>query len=70
MGVQTEEGGLPLVIINDGRVLDHNLKTRGYDRGWLNKQLKAHGAKAPGEVYLLPADEGGRVYFAAKEGEK
>lgn len=70
MGVQTEEGGLPLVIINDGRVLDHNLKTRGYDRGWLNKQLNAHGAKAPEEVYLLTADEGGRVYFAAKEDGK
>ena len=67
MGVQTQEGGLPLVIINDGRVLDHNLKTRGYDRVWLDKQLKSHGAKNPEEVYLLTADDDGRVYFSAKE---
>lgn len=69
MNIQTTEGGLPLVIINDGRVLEHNLKLRGYDEAWLAKQLTAHGAKKPGEVYLLTADEDGRVYFAAKEAE-
>lgn len=67
MGIQAGESGLPLVIINDGRVLEHNLRTRGYDEAWLAKQLQAHGAKAPKEVYLLTADEDGRVYFAAKE---
>ncbi len=70
MNVFPEEAGLPLVIINDGRVLDHNLKTRGYDRAWLDKQLKVHGAKTHEEVYLLTADEQGRVYFAAKEEEQ
>ena len=70
VNIQTTESGLPLVIINDGRVLEHNLKTRGYDEAWLGKQLQAHGAKTPKEVYLLTADEGGRVYFAAKEGQE
>ena len=70
VNIQTTESGLPLVIINDGRVLEHNLKTRGYDETWLGKQLQAHGAKTPKEVYLLTADEGGRVYFAAKEGQE
>jgi len=68
--VATQEGGLPVVIVNDGRILDHNLKTRGYDHAWLDKQLKAHGVKTAKEVYLLTADENGRVYFAAKEAEK
>lgn len=70
MNIAVDEGGLPVVIINDGRVLDHNLKARGFDRVWLDKQLKAHGAKRSEEVYLLTADEQGRVYFASKEGEK
>jgi len=70
MAVSPEEAGLPIVIINDGRVLDHNLKTRGYDRAWLDKQLKAHGVKKPEEVYLLTADELGRIYFAHKEAVK
>lgn len=69
MNIQTTESGLPLVIINDGRVLEHNLKARGYDEAWLAKQLLAHGAKVPKEVYLLTADEDGRVYFASKEVE-
>ena len=67
MNIAPENVGLPIVIINDGRVLDHNLQTRGYDRAWLDKQLKAHGLKKPGEVYLLTADEEGRVYLAPKE---
>lgn len=65
--VAPEDSGLPAVLINDGRILEHNLKLRGYDRNWLNKQLKAHGAKRPEDVYLLTADELGRVYFASRE---
>ena len=70
MNIPIEEGGLPLVIINDGRLLDHNLKTRGFDQAWLEKQLQLHGAKKTEEVYLLTADEMGRVYFALKEAVK
>lgn len=67
LGLSPEEAGLPIVIINDGRVLEHNLKTRGYDRNWLEKQLHAHGVKKTEDVYLLTADEQGQVYFARKE---
>lgn len=70
LDVKLEEGGLPVVIINDGRVLDHNLKLRGYDRNWLEKQLQANHVRSPEEVYLLTADELGRTYFAAKENTK
>ena len=70
LALTPEEAGLPLVLINDGRVLEHNLKLRGYDQNWLNKQLQAHKVKAPSEVYLLTADELGRVYFAPKEVQK
>ena len=68
--VAPEELGLPAVLINDGRVLEHNLKLRGYDRNWLNTQLKAHKVKDPKEVYLLTVDELGRIYFAPREEEK
>lgn len=70
MNVAPEEAGLPMVIINDGRVLKHNLRLRGYEDSWLEKQLTAHGVKRPDQVYLLTADELGRVYFAAKEEKK
>lgn len=69
MNQAPQEAGLPLVIINDGRVLEHNLRCRGYDQNWLEKQLKAHKVKHPKDVYLLTADELGQVYFAPKEGQ-
>ncbi len=70
MKMTPQENGLPLILINDGRVMEQNLQSRGYDRKWLEKQLRTHGAKEPGEVYLLTADERGQVYFAPKEERK
>ena len=70
MSLAPEESGLPIVIINDGRILEHNLKTRGYDLNWLEKQLQVQGVKKAEEVYLLTADEMGRVYFSRKEDAK
>ena len=67
-GLHPQETGLPLVLISDGRLLEHNLKARGYEGTWLNKQLQANGVKRVDQVFLLTVDEGGSVYFAAKEG--
>lgn len=70
MKLTPKENGLPIVLINNGRVMEQNMKSRGYDNKWLEKQLRTHGAKEPEEVYLLTADERGQVYFAPKEGKK
>lgn len=67
MGLSVADGGLPVAIISDGRVLDHNLYLRGYDQAWLEEQLKAHNVNSPRDVYLLSVDELGRVYYAPKE---
>lgn len=67
MSVATDETGLPIVIINDGRVLDHNLKTRGLNAEWLQNRLGEHRVKSTEDVYLLTVDELGRVYFVAKD---
>ena len=50
MELHPKEPGLPLVIINDGRVLEHNLRQRGLDDIWLDRQLKAHHVAQPGRV--------------------
>ena len=68
MNVTPEDVGLPLVIINDGRVLDHNLKTRGLNREWLHKQLDERLVRHTEDIYLLTVDEQNRVYFVVKEG--
>ena len=70
MALSPEEGGLPIVIINDGHILEHNLKTRGYALNGLEKQLGQRGVQKAEDVYLLTADEQGRVYFAPKEDKR
>ena len=67
MNLFPDDVGLPLVIINDGRLLEHNLKLRGFNEGWLNKRLEEHGVRAVRDVFLLSVDEQNRVYFVPKE---
>ena len=67
MGIETTEPGLPVVVINDGRVLDHNLAARGLNRTWLDRQLAAHKIKSAGDVFLLTVDGQNQVYLAAKD---
>ncbi len=67
MGCTTEETGLPVILISDGRILSHNLRIMGRDQNWLTKELKKHGAASSRDVYLLTLDHAGRVYFAMRE---
>lgn len=39
-------------VIMDGRILDENLKRRGLDRVWLNRNLKEQGYKSEKDIYL------------------
>lgn len=67
MGVPTQETGLPVVLISDGRLLEHNLKGLGYEQIWLEKQLAAHGLHSCRQAFLLTVDEGGSTYCVPKK---
>lgn len=67
MGVAMEEPSLPLIIVNDGRLLENNLKYRQLDKAWLDQQLATHHVSRVQDVFLLTVDQRGEVYFAAKE---
>ena len=58
--------GLPTLIINDGRILDQNLKAIGLDHRWLEKELQLRGMNNYRQVFLLTVDEQKNVYYAAK----
>jgi uncharacterized membrane protein YcaP (DUF421 family) len=58
---------LPVVIISDGRILDVNLKQRGLNRVWLEKQLAKQKISSPQEVFLLTVDEYNAVFLIKKE---
>ena len=67
MGIAVQETGLPVVLISDGHLLEHNLKGAGYETNWLEKQLAAHGLHSPRQAFLLTVDEGGNTYCVPKK---
>ena len=67
LGLEVEQWELPLVVVSDGRLLEHNLTQLGRDRAWLNKRLKEGGCSDPKQVFLLLADRGGKVYLTRKD---
>ena len=69
LGVKTgEDGSLPVVLVNDGRLLRRNLETRGLDEGWLREALRQEGLASHREAFLLTVDERGKVACVKKEG--
>ena len=58
---------LPTVIINDGRLMKDNLKRRGFDDKWLQKQLEAYKAHTPSDIFYLSVDDEGTVLCLPKE---
>lgn len=70
LGLEVEEDVvLPVVLINDGRLLRRNLTAQGLDETWLREALRREGLSSPREVFLLTLDETGRVACVKKEGQ-
>ena len=65
--VLAEESGLPLVVISDGRLLEHNLRALGRDRKWLDQRLEERGCSGLEAVFLLLVDQTGSIYLARKD---
>lgn len=61
---------LPVILINDGRVLEKNLALCGKDKDWLNKILHKNQAASPKEVFLLTLDEQDHILCIKKEAQQ
>lgn len=61
---------LPVILIDNGRLMGKNLEKMGLDEKWLQKQLKAHKAHRVQDVFLMTVDHGGTVVLAKKEAVK
>lgn len=69
LGLDTpDQATLPLLVINDGHIMDRDLAATGHDRAWLNKQLKQRQILDPRQVFLMTVDESGTVTCIKKEG--
>ena len=68
LGLELEDDVmLPVVLINDGRVLQKNLISCGKDMDWLGQTLKHKNLASPKEVFLLTLDERGKIDCIKKE---
>lgn len=67
LNVAVNDGGLPLILVNDGRLLSQNLKRRGLDANWLDKQLAQNQINSLKEIFLLTVDENNQIYLVRKE---
>lgn len=61
------ETTLPLLVINDGRVMDSTLTATGHDRAWLDRQLRQRHIPDPSQVFLMTVDENDTVTCVKKE---
>ena len=69
LGLDVEEDvSLPVILVNDGRLLRRNLTAQGLDEAWLREALRKEGLTSHREVFLMTLDETGRVVCVKKEG--
>ena len=67
LGICPGYEGLPMILIMDGRVQDHNLTQTGRDRRWL-ESLLAGRRLSTGDVYLASLDTRGGMLLQLKSG--
>lgn len=59
---------LPILVINDGHVMEEDLKSCGRNMEWLQKELRARKLSSPAQVFVLTVDQEGAVLCIPKEG--
>ena len=67
IGADVQDAGYPVIVINNGRILEDNLRLLGYDEGWLKKRLKENGLSSSAEAYMMTVDMAGGIFLAPRE---
>lgn len=67
LGIRCPDEISPIILINEGRILEDNLQKSGKDIKWLNRYLKSNHIRAASDVYLLSCDKTGKIYLALWE---
>ena len=65
-GIKVRQQFLPITIVSDGELLEHNLTLAKKDKAWLNRILEENHTDLPG-TWLLTVDGGNHVTFFRKE---
>ncbi|MFZ5645497.1 MAG: YetF domain-containing protein [Bacillota bacterium] len=64
--INTVEAGLPVLLINEGRVIKENLNKLGYTGRWLEGELKKYGILNVKDVYMAAIDGTGQLYYSVQ----
>ena len=67
MGLETGYDGMPMILIMDGRIQPHNLRSTGRDEKWLRGLLDGRGL-AVKTVYLASLDTRGSMLLQLSDG--
>ena len=62
-----DDVSIPNVLVNDGRILHHNLTYANLTLDWLVRQLRARGYRDAREIFLFSIDEKGSILCIGKE---
>lgn len=65
--IYTKPINLPLVIINDGKLFEENLKKLGVDKEWLMNKLSMYNVDDITKIYLATMDESKKMYVSKKD---
>ena len=64
--LKPEQETLFAEIIMDGRIIEKNLQSIGFDLKWLLKQLDQNGIRSPEDVFLAVCDKNQNISFYRK----
>lgn len=64
MKISVVDDGLPVILVNDGKIIDKNLRYLGYDQKWLMDELLKYGVSDINNVYLATIDGAGKIYYS------
>jgi uncharacterized membrane protein YcaP (DUF421 family) len=64
---KTMGGGLPTILITEGKIAAENLQGSGYDERWLKDQLLKKGITDIKDVYIALIDSAGELYYSVKK---
>ncbi len=66
INIPTAKVKMPSVLIEDGHIIQRNLKSHHLSEDWLKEQLKGKGIESSKEVFLALLEADGTVYISKK----
>jgi uncharacterized membrane protein YcaP (DUF421 family) len=70
LDMTTVGAGLPITLINEGKVINKNLRSLGYDKAWLEKRLYKEGIENIKEIYFAMIETSGNLYYSVYTNNK